>query len=174
MQIWLVDRMKIWIQSSLSVSSSLSSRALRHAVFHARHVAIHKRHVAHHLLKRHHAPFNYCHVQLKPTLINCDWLNTFITIILGIHTYGITNHVAIHKRHVAHHLLKRHHAPFNYCHVQLKPTLINCDWLNTFITIILGIHTYGITNAWWSRGVFTVVVTGGAYTSNWLPSRWWL
>ena len=39
--------------------------------------------------------------------------------------YTISSLVALHGRHVAHHLLKRRHVPFNYCHVQLKPG--HCD-----------------------------------------------
>ena len=63
-------RMKIWIQYRFPVFHlAISNKALRHAVLHERHVALHERHVAYHLLKRHHAPFNYCQVQLKPTLV---------------------------------------------------------------------------------------------------------
>ena len=53
----------------ISVSSSLSDRALRHDVLYERHVALLERHVVHRLLKKRHAPFNYCHVHLKPTLV---------------------------------------------------------------------------------------------------------
>ena len=70
---------------------AISNMALRHAVLHERHVALHERHVAHHLLKRHHVPFNYCHVQLKPTpvIVMIKHFHNDYSL-LGIHTYDIT------------------------------------------------------------------------------------
>ena len=115
-QTWLVDRIKIWIHSFLSVSSS-------------------------HVLQGA-APCCPSWAQCCPSWAPCC--------------------PSIEKAPCPFQLLSRP--------TQTHPG--HCDWLNTFITIILGIHTYDVTNTWWSGGVFTVVVTGDVYTSNLLPSRW--